>query len=182
MSTGAVSSSVQNGDPGVVGARSWYVLVSAVGSAESTAVSGTSISVRVYSRIELVGDVGVMRAGIAGSVSAETANSSPMSTTSVSIGIHARVKLVGNIGVVRTSGVGRVCSVATGCVTAQTAMSVSVRVNTRVELVSNVGVVGTRIGGCVVVVINVVRSKSKRSASSVAVRIVDTLRRSSISV
>jgi len=69
-------------------------------------VGSTSVSVRVYSRVELVGNIGVVGAGVAGSVCAKAADSvSAQSIASVSIRVYAGVERVGNIGVVGT-GIG----------------------------------------------------------------------------
>lgn len=129
-----MSSSAQRGDVAVVRVRSRHGLVSTVGT--------TSVSVRVYSRVELVGNVRVMGTGVAGSMCAETADSvTAHSIASVSVRVYAGVKFVGNIRVVRTGS-----------------------------------------GGCVVVVVDVVRSNSKGSTGSSTVGVEDTLRRNSISV
>jgi len=103
---------------------------------------------------------------------------------SVPIGVYAGVELVCDVGVMRSSiGRGMGTEAASSvCVLAETAASVSIRIDAGIKLIGNVRIVRAGVGGCVVMVVDVVSSKSKGSTSSSTARVVDSLGRNTISV
>jgi len=84
-------------------------------------VVGTSISIRVYSWVQLVGNVGVVWSGIGGgsvggsgtwlmlrseSSGGVSVGGTKTSRTSVPVRVDTGIKLVCNVGVMRTGGIG----------------------------------------------------------------------------
>jgi len=130
-------------------------------------VAGTVIAVRVNTRVDLVGDVGVMRtsvgAGAVGSsmsgatdaVRCSEASASAESlvvSTVITIRVNTRVELVGDVGVMRTSvgasagamGISNPGASASDGLMAGTV--ITIRINTGVSLIGNVGAVRTGVG------------------------------------
>jgi hypothetical protein len=149
------------GGVGIVGADVWASssVADAVGCSMTCAntsavglVASAVVTVRVDTRVKLVGNVGVVRTGVgAGGVGCSVGGAADavaaerlVASAVVTVRVDARIDLVGDVGVMRAS-VGAGAGAGAGY-SLMASTVITVRVDTGIGLVGDVGAVGTSVG------------------------------------